>query len=218
MRCRGPRRSSRTRQAGLTLVELLVSMLIMGFVLTLVSQAVFQVAQVSRSAQAITTKLVSRWSGGWAAVPMIANLVAPMEATEGRAFVGDASRLEGFTTHPPSGEASGIRPFALRLRNATGAATGTELVVSEETQPGRQTDEQVISSFDRRVEFAYVDSAGTVQPVWPPNSVSGTREPEDLPRTVMLRDAGSQEILMWYGFQGEVYRPRPAYSPFGTTP
>ncbi len=207
-------RVDRRRQRGLTLVELLVSMLIMGFVLTLVSQAIFQVAQVARSAQQVGAGLAARWAGGWALAPVIANLVAPIESPVGEAFTGSPTRLVGYSTEPPFGSDSGVRRFAFELRVAADDATRSELFASEPGEFGRRVDEAVIARFDARTEFGYRDAAGTVSPVWPANTVRGDAETPDLPSAVLVIERGTRRVVGWYGFHGEPVRPRAPSNPF----
>lgn len=206
------RRADVRRQRGLTLVELLVSLLIMGFVLTLVSQAIYQVAQVARSAQEVGEDLAGRWAGGWAAAPVIANLVAPIESPVGEAFVGSPARLAGYSTQPPFGTDSGVRRFALELRLGDDARS-SELVASEPGEFGRAVDQAVIARFDARAEFGYRDASGTLSPVWPAVTVRGGETPE-LPAAVLVLERGTQRILAMYGFQGEAMRPQPQSNPF----
>jgi general secretion pathway protein J len=208
------RRADQRRQRGLTLVELLVSMLIMGFVLTLVSQAIFQVAQVARSAQEVGEDLAGRWAAGWAAAPVIANLVAPAETRIGEAFVGAPDRLAGYTTQPPFGTDAGVRRFVLELRLGN-STPGSELVASEPGEFGRRVDEASIARFPVRTEFGYRDAGGNISPVWPANTVRGGGEDPDLPSAVLVLERGTQRVLAWYGFQGETMRPRTPANPFG---
>lgn len=206
--------NARRRQSGLTLVELLVSMLILGFVLTLVSEAVFQVAQISRSAQAVTAQLSTRWSGGWAAAPMIANLVAPKEVPDDQVLAGESLRLAGYTTQPGGAENTGVRAFTLELRPARDASPRSDLVALDGDGFGTPTTESLIATFEGRVEFAYVDAAGQITPVWPAVTVAANRDVASLPSAVIVRERGSQQPLMWYGFQGETVRPVVLGNPF----
>ncbi len=213
-----PGHDPHSRQAGLTLVELLVSMLILGFVLTLVSEVVFQVAQISRSAQAVTAKLSTRWSGGWAATAVISNLVAPKEVPDDQLFLGGSSRLSGYTTQYGAPENLGVRAFAFELRPAREAATRSDLVAIDGDAFGTPAAESLIATFDGRVEFAFVDAAGVITPVWPAVTVAASRDAASLPSAVIVRDRGSQNAVMWYGFQGETIRSAIQGNPFAPAP
>lgn len=205
-------------QSGLTLVELLVSMLILGFVLTLVSQAVFQVSQITRTAQNATADLTGRWASGWTVGPLLANLVAPIEAPLGKAFEGSGTRLAGYTTLPPDGSQTGIRPFVLELVVSSDAAGTTTMRATPSAAGDGRAGSDAVASFAGRAEFAYLDAAGQLQPQWPPVSVSATREPDDLPQAVVVRRPLGGELLMWYPFQGDTRRPATLSLPFGVSP
>lgn len=213
------RASPRAAQAGLTLVELLVAMVIMGFVLTLVSQAVFQVSLVTRSAQNATAELTGRWASGWTVSPVLANLVSPVEAPVGKSFEGGPDRLAGYTTLPVDGSQTGLKPFVLRLApDADGpmGPTGTAMLASSTRPDGSSPNESPVAGFNGRVEFAYMDGSGELHPQWPPLSVSATRVPEELPSAVAVRRPLGGELLMWYPFLGDTRRPPRPSTPFSS--
>ena len=211
----------RALQAGLTLVELLVSMVILGFVMTLVSEAVFQVAQIARAADATTRGLSARWGAGWSASGLFANLLAPEEPADKPPMVGSPTQVTGYTAQPMNGGDTGIEPFELQLSPASSTRPGelptTELTVITPGDNRRSSSSQVVASFPGRAEFAYIDRSGTTLPVWPPLT-RNEAAPEDLPRVVMVRDAASGQVLMWYGFQGETIRQTAPRAPFVSTP
>lgn len=205
-------------QSGLTLVELLVSMLILGFVLTLVSQAVFQVSQITRTAQNATADLTGRWAGGWTVGPLLANLVAPSEALAGKAFEGSPNRLSGFTTLPPDGSQTGVKPFTLELVTSPDGNTTTAMRATPSAAGTDRPGSDTVANFAGRAEFAYLDASGQLQAQWPPVSVSATREPDELPLAVVVRRPLGGEVLMWYPFQGDRRRPASQSMPFGNPP
>lgn len=208
------RAAGRRPQRGLTLIELLVSMLIMGFVLTLVSQAMYQVSQVTRSAQAVSAALTERWSGGWTASPMLANLVAPAEAPEGRAFEGEGDRLAGYTTLPLDGSERGVQAFALELV-PEGEGPGTVMRAASVQPDGERSAPTPVARFPERAEFAYADAGGQLHARWPSGSVLAGRDTADLPQAVAVRSRADGRILMWYPFQGDTRKPVPPSTPFG---
>jgi general secretion pathway protein J len=208
-------------QAGLTLVELLVSMVILSFVMTLVSEAVYQVSQIARAADATTRGLGARWGAGWSASGVFANLLAPEEPSDKPPMVGSSTRVAGFTARPLSGGDTGIEPFELQLgpaqNNRPGDALTTDLIMTLPGDNRRAASTQVVASFPGRAEFAYVDRSGLTLPVWPPLT-RNELAPEDLPRVVMVREAGSGQVLMWYGFLGETIRQTAPRAPFQASP
>lgn len=211
-----PRRAR--SQRGLTLVELLVSMLILGFVLTLVSQAVFQVSQITRTAQNATAELTGRWAGGWTVGPLLSNLVAPSEAPLGKAFEGSATRMAGYTTLPLDGSQTGVKAFTLELVPSFEGDTVTALRATPSSATSDRPGSDTVASFVGRTEFAYLDAGGQLQAQWPPLTVTATRDPDELPKAVVVRRPLGGEVLMWYPFQGDTRRPAPQSMPFGNTP
>ncbi len=203
----------RRAQRGLTLVEMLVAMVILGFVMTLVSEVVFQVSQVARAADAATRGTAARWGSGWSASGLIANLLAPPEIGDDPPFTGSNQQITGFTSQPLDGSDRGIERFELELRGSGDGSRNTELQALA-SRPGRISREAaVVAVFPGRAEFRFVDQAGQAQLVWPAPTRS-EQDDEALPQAVIVRDADSGKTLMWYGFQGEPSKPEPAVSLF----
>lgn len=199
-------------QRGLTLVELLVSMVILGFVMLLVSETVKQVAQVARAADDTTRGFSERWASGWSASGLFANLVVPPEAGEQAAFKGDPTRVEGYTAQPLSGSESGMEPFSLELR-ASDDGRRTELTAPAGTRDGSGAN-AAVARFPGRAEFAFIDRQGRTQATWPPFTRTG-ETPEELPRVVLIREASTNNVLMWFDFPGEHIRQRNTPGLFG---
>jgi general secretion pathway protein J len=199
---------------GLTLVEMLVALVILGFMLTLVSQAVQQVSQLVRAAEAATRTITGGWAGAWALQPTLSNLVWPVEKqTDG--FLGTPSRIEGFSNAPFSGASVGLQPFVLELRRSRDEPLQTEVWgTSEGPRPGAPST-QLVARLDGAVEFAYADATGTRSPVWPAlTSQPGEAESLGLPHAVVLQTPDGRGTLMWFAFQGEKLRPKPPSKAF----
>lgn len=200
--------------AGFTLVELLVSLVILGFVMSLVSQAIFQVAQVTRAADATTRSLAARWGAGWTASSMFANLLAPELDKLTPVLRGSATRIDGFTSLPLDGAGTGIAPFGLLLAPAAGTADQTEMrLLAAPDSTSATSRSSLIAAFPGRAEFAFVDRQGRQLADWPASTRSGL-DPEDLPKAVLVRETGGGAILMWYGFPGETMRQQRQVNPF----
>jgi prepilin-type N-terminal cleavage/methylation domain-containing protein len=213
---RAPRLKARARVAGFTLVELLVSLVILGFVMALVSESVFQVAQVTRAADENTRRLVSKWGAGWTVNSLLANLLAPEMPVEDPVLTGSPTRIDGYTSQPLDGSEIGLTRFELQLKSATGAVDATDMLADlgqAAPSTGLPGSSSVVATFNGRAEFAYVGRDNEVVATWPPLTRIGL-EPEDLPRAILVRDARSGNILMWYGFQGETTRQRRPTMPF----
>ena len=208
------RRAAR-QQHGFTLVELLVALVILGFVMTLVSEAIFQVSQITRVADATTRGLTSRWGAGWSASGLFANLAVP-EESKAPSMEGSSSRVAGFTTLPLDGSTTGVHRFELELRPAADRSTSTELVARTRTNSSVSGDASVVALFPARAEFAFVDRAGKTLPGWP-GVTRKEIDAEELTRAVVVREVGSGNVLMWYPFLGETARLPPRGKPFWET-
>lgn len=213
MNCRS-RSTPSSRQRGLTLVELLVAIVILGFVMTLVSETVFQVSQVARAAQTATATLSRQWASGWSVQALFANLVAPAEPAERSPMEGTATRLTGYSTSA-LGDTPGVAPFELELRDGEEGSSATVMVWRDPADE-RSDRVEVVAGFDARVEFAYVDAAGQVSAVWPPTTRRADDE-EDLPRAVIVRERDGGRALRWYPFLGEPARQKKPSRPFWET-
>lgn len=205
----------RPAQRGFTLVELLVALVILGFVMTLVSEAIFQVAQITRVADATTRGLASRWGAGWSASGLFANLTIPEESAI-PALEGSSSRVTGFSTLPLDGSVTGLQRFDISLRPTVDRPVSTEMVTHSREGSSVRADTSVIAVFSGRAEFAYVDRAGKLMPGWP-GVTRKEIDAEELPRAVVVREVGSGNVLMWYPFLGETARPPPRGKPFWET-
>lgn len=204
------------RQRGLTLVELLVSMVILGFVMALVSEAVFQVSQVARAASATTQALGARWASGWSISGLLANLVAPELPAAEPVMQGSPTRLAGYSTLPVEG-IGGIRNFELMMRTDPADPGRTAVMWSGVVAPGSgpAAEPAVVASLPGRTEFAFLRRNGELIGEWPPLTRS-ERDAEDLPRAVLIREAGTGRHLMWYDCPGEPTRPKPITNFFGS--
>ena len=196
-------------QTGLTLIEMLVAMVILGFVMTLVSEVVFQVSQVARAADAVTRGSSARWGSGWSATALFANLLAPEETGDDPVLTGSSRRVVGFSSQPLDGGERGIERFELELRPAADNARTTEMVATSNGLRGERKDPAVVAIYPGRAEFSFIDLAGQAQFTWPALA-RNEKNIESLPQAVMVKDADTGNLLMWYGFQGEITKPKPA--------
>lgn len=205
-------------QRGLTLVELLVALILLGFIMTLVAEVVTQVSQVARAADAVTRGSSARWATGWSVAPLFANLLVPEEVGEDPVLTGSTSRITGYSSLPLDGSELGIQRFELELRPVAPGTrdrlVGTELRMRSALDARDRSDASVVAVYPGRAEFAYVDVAGQLHPMWPLLARRDSDSPA-IPKAIAVRDADSGGMLMWYGFEGETQKPKPAFDLFG---
>lgn len=209
-----PRPRIEPRARGLTLIEMLVALVLLGLVMTLVSQAMFQAAQIARAADDSTRTLTQRWAGGWGLAPLVANLAAPLDQPEPW-FEGSPQRIAGWSTAPLSGAGTGVERFELSFRPDPDDATRSQLV----SRPsGFGAAVEVVAVFPGRAAFEFVGRAQTSTTTWPALAQSGagsnTLDAEQLPRAIVVRDATTGLALMRYSFLGESARPVVPGRPF----
>ncbi|MDI4632512.1 type II secretion system protein [Pelomonas sp. V22] len=189
----------------MTLVELLVAMMILGLLMTLVSQAVNQVTQIVRASQASSSALHGRWAAGWSLSNMLANLTAPFE-TNTPPLTGTSDRIKGFSTLGIDSQSVGVAEFGLSLTRiqpdiGVSSSTGQQPLTELRLDAGGRSN-QVVARFDGAAEFAFVNRAGQTLGQWPAGPTVGV-DAEVLPRAMLIRNPQSGEVLIWYGFQGE---------------
>lgn len=207
-----PVSTGRKRVRGLTLIELLVSLTIMAFVMTLVSQAVFQVGQIVRVADESVVHLAARWSRGWAASTLLANLAAPREGKLAP-MTGSTTELAGYSTAPVDAPDAGVQPFGLRLRDDA-SGNGSELLYLP-ARPAAQPI--VIAHWPVRVEFRYRAADGLRSDRWPTWTRSG-RDTVLLPAAVELTESTDGALVMAFAVPAAGARQAEEGSnPFGST-
>lgn len=207
----------------MTLVELLVAMVILSLLMTLVAQAVHQVALIARASQRASSDLHSRWSGGWSVSAMLSNLVAPPLNRDIPVMTGSPKQLSGYSTLTLNQESTGLMPFELSLEADTDdparAPQGAVLLYRQPDTQGlfaERTGSRVgapVARFSESVEFAYVNAKGEALAAWP-SSPATTVGSEVLPRSILIRSTATGSILMSYPFAGETRMGLPASKPF----
>jgi hypothetical protein len=200
-----------------TLVELLVSMMILAAVMGLVGQAVSQVERIVRVADESQQMLSERWGAGWSLQLMFANLVAPREGG-GTPFRGGANRIEGYATSALLDSGGGVRRFELILRPAYSREGYTEMLYSELDPSGREFgDGQVVAMFPGRVGFDFRDRRAQWRNQWPsPGNATEGAQAERLPSAVRVAGIEGKELFISYPVlaSGSLQR-LPSGSPFG---
>lgn len=179
------------KQAGLTLIELLVSLVILGFVVTIMSGAFYQVAQVVRIAENVNGNFQGQWVRLNALRDLVANLALPKNIE--KPFTGNDTSFEAYTLAMPQGDWGQVTLATATLKsNADG---GTDLSVSAENMPPL-----IVASWKMPVVLEYQTIQGTMESIWPP--MSGKAE-DGLPRAVVIRaKSGEQRVQMLAVYDG----------------
>jgi prepilin-type N-terminal cleavage/methylation domain-containing protein len=165
----------RPRQAGVTLIELLASVLIFSLCIALMSNAFFQVGRlltvVERGRDMGGAAL--RLSGGLQEA--VANLLPVSQRSE-PVFVGDGRRFAGITSRHPLGAAGQVQPLVVALDKGQ--------VRIEPPGSQSQANAAVLAAADsgQNVRWVYQDRLGLLHGQWP---VRG-REQDRLPSAVFL--------------------------------
>ncbi len=181
----------RNRQQGLTLIELLVTMVLLSFRVALMSGAFVQISQMLR----ISSEHGNGFSGRWVQSRALNDIVASMVADPALPIplTGAPTRVSLTTLAlPPS--ANGVsRRVALNLRTDNDGAT--ILLLEPLLEPGTKSDEKMfeLARFGGRLSFFYLDAQGQEHAQWPP---SGTTQTDKLPLAIGIRDSTRQGAVM----------------------
>ncbi|MET3119123.1 general secretion pathway protein J [Undibacterium sp. GrIS 1.8] len=169
-------------QTGLTLIELLVSLVILGFVVVIMSGAFFQVAQVVRIAENVNGQFQSQWIRVNSLKDLVSNLVLP-ENVE-KPFHGDSTGFEAYSLSLPNNDWGNLQKFQVKL--TSGRSGKTDLLVM--TDDGQSV---VIGSWDTSMQFEYLMVDGTTSAIWPPMG----KVVDDMPRGVVVRANSGDRLL-----------------------
>ncbi|MCG5500814.1 PulJ/GspJ family protein [Ectothiorhodospira lacustris] len=173
----GHRYRSRHRQGGLTLLEMLVTLVLFATVSTLLWQALGTVARLEErlgesrlfaAQQALRAQWVSQALSGL----MSGARQDPLRPE------GDARQLRAYSTHPPWPGSSG--PEAMRLWLESDGDGGTRLLAQPVHQPERIWP---VWHWQGSGAFRYLDTDGRWHDQWPPDS----GDHPALPRAIHLQ-------------------------------
>lgn len=189
MRYRGKFQPLHLHEDGLTLIELLVSMVILGFIVTIMSGAFFQVSQIVRIAETVNGQFQPQWLRANSLVDLVANLALP-EGVE-RPFKGDSSGFEGFSLSLPQGDWGTVQAFKASLKSQQG---GVDLIVA-----GTDDKPVVLASWDGPMEFEYLTVDGASESMWPPFG----RNADAVPSGIIVRsNSGERRVQLIAPYAG----------------
>ena len=184
-----PRHTTLGLQSGLTLIELLVSLVILGFVVTIMSGAFFQIAQVVRVAEKVNGEFQAQWVRLNALTDLVANLALPVENLQ--PFVGNSAGFEGFSLSLPQGDWGIAQAFTVKLVQTK---QSSELTVSASaSQP------MVVAAWDEPMVLEYLSVDGSTHSIWPPFG----RTVDLMPSGVVVRaTSGKRQIQLVAPYAG----------------
>ena len=184
------------RQSGLTLIELLVTMVLLGFVVALMSGAFVQIAQMLRISSEHGNGFSGRWTQSRAMQDMVANML-PDPAFD-VPLVGKSGEFT-FSTLAMPPTANGVAQRATLVLKTSAfvsdAQTTTAIQLSPAILATGKTDQLPfeVASYKGRLIFVYVDAKGLEHRQWPP---AGTLQTDKLPSAIGLRDESQQGSLV----------------------
>lgn len=169
-------------QSGMTLIELLVSLVILGFVVTIMSGAFFQVSQVVRIAETVNGQFQPKWVRMHALTDLVGNLVLPLNIE--RPFQGDALGFEGYSLSLPQSDWGNVQQFRTNLRNREHGGMELTVVVGDEKPV-------VIASWDISIKLEYLAVDGSSQSMWPPFGKANN----EMPMGVVVRASSGEQLV-----------------------
>lgn len=188
--CAGP------RQRGLTLIELLVTMVLLGFIVALMSGVFVQIAQMLRISSEHGNGFSSRWTQSRALQDMVANLAVDPELP--KPLAGTASQIQLTTLALPPVASGAAQRATLELKASSYSADAeTTTVLQVAGTPAIFGNGEVkpfeLARYSGRLVFVYLDHTGKEFRQWPP---LGANQLNKLPSAIGLRDEAHQNKLV----------------------
>jgi general secretion pathway protein J len=194
------RQGRRTNQQGLTLIELLVTMVILGFVIATMSGALNQISQMLRISAEQTNGFLGRWTQSRALFDIVANMT--LDPTLDQPFTGNPNRMDLVSLATPNAPLGQPQRLRLQLDPVKDQANQTQLQVSELDADAAASAPQWLADFQGRIEFRYIDRQQQEHSQWPINNGQQTQK---IPSAIVLRDSASQALVVrMVGYMGPV--------------
>jgi general secretion pathway protein J len=193
------------KQTGLTLIELLVTMVLLSFVVILMSGAFVQIAQMLRISSDHGNGFTGRWVQSRVLQDIVANMI--IDPVESEPFIGTDSRSRLTTLAiPPNqsgiGETATLELIRSPYSTAEDGTTRLEIIVQAKNDSRNLTRTFELGVFKGRLLFVYFDAQGNEFQQWPP---SNFEKKDTLPSALGIRDQDQKgKILQIANFQGEV--------------
>ncbi|MFZ6749298.1 type II secretion system protein [Undibacterium sp. Ren11W] len=182
-------------QSGMTLIELLVSLVILGFVVSIMSGAFFQVAQVVRIAENVNGQFQPQWVRLHALTDLVGNLV--IQDVE-HPFEGNSVGFSGYSLSLPQADWGHVQQFQTKLEsNPQG---GTDLIlISGSEKP------LVIASWTVPVKLEYLATDGSNQSMWP----AFGKVVNEMPAGVVVRASSGEQLVQMIAPYAGARKPEP---------
>ena len=177
-------RQRRRRRPGFTLLEMLVTLVVVSLVAGLLGQAMFQLSRIERLLEGgQLSSMADAVRADW--IRSAIESLLPGEEGSSERLVGSERELEGLSADVPMLPAPGLARLHLRLAfDAAAGATQLQLLDSFAAL-GQETSEPVVllSWPGRDGRFRYLDDTGVWQEQWPLPSASSVAA---LPRAILV--------------------------------
>ena len=177
-------------QHGLTLIELLVTVVILSFTVALMSGAFSQIAQMLRISTEHSNGFLGRWNQSRALYDMVANMV--IDPTLEKPFTGQYQQLDMVTLAFPDGAPGSARPARVVLKPTPNTDNSTDLQLESPSDRGSRHVIR-LARLPGRLEFRFLDHRGQEHAQWPPSGVSEFRP---MPSAVLLKDTHNQQTIV----------------------
>ena len=184
---------------GLTLLELLLTMVIFSLVIGIFSQALFQISLFSQAASRAGDRWQKGWATGFGLDDYFASLRFP-DTSGSQGFEGTANELIVWWVAQSSAQEG--QPVRARLTLRPMARVGTSRHDSDESwglyvAEGSGTD-TLRARWPHPVSFRFLNSAGLLYSVWPQSAQPALSvRQETLPRAVWVVDGRGAIAHAW---------------------
>lgn len=189
----------RDKQHGLTLLELLLTVVIFSLVISVFSQAVFQISLFERASARSMGGWQQQWGTGYGLDDYFRGMVIAPEGKD-PLVQGNASQFSGWWIEQAGAMAGRPVPVTLELRPLS-ASTLQARVAAEpwglfELKEGAAP--AMLARWDAAVQFEFANGAGEVQATWPIlNTGAATVADEALPAVVRVVNSQRQIMHQW---------------------
>jgi prepilin-type N-terminal cleavage/methylation domain-containing protein len=187
-------KSQTQKQQGLTLIELLVTMVILGMVISTLSGALSQISGMIRISSEQSAGFLTRWTQQRALYDILTNMV--LDPTQVPPFQGSPNQLQLTSLNTPKQTTSAPKRLKVELQLNPQNNTQTLLTWQDVSDTERLTNKQqtsAIAIFNAGAEFRYLDQNQIQHQQWPPLSQGKVNQ---LPHAVLIIDPKQRTALI----------------------